>query len=198
MITILIPCYEEDKIIERSIQENYEILVKHPIIIVDKKGGDKFLFLNQQGNMNIQYFTQNTSFWFARRFGLEFVKTKYVLNLDVDTVLPKGYIEQAIAILEARPEVGAVTAEYAEPFNNNHHLGFGNSVWRTEQLKELYDWRLTTKQPSMCECNHMWDKLMKKELKVETLPMEAIHLKGQTLHRNIYKEEQHYNSGDTK
>ena len=165
-LTILIPCCEKDEIVERSIQENYEILVKYPLVIVDKKGGDKFISLEQQGNINIQYFDQDTSFWFARRFGLEFVKTKYVLNLDADTILPEGYIEEAIRILETHPEIGAVTAEYADPFNNNHHKGFGNSIWRTEQLKELYDWRLTQGQEfKPCECEYMWNKLEKKRKK---------------------------------
>jgi hypothetical protein len=194
-LTILISCCEEDKLVERSILENYEILVKYPLVIMDKKGGDKFISFEQQGNMNIQYFDQNTSFWFARRFGLEFVKTKYVLCLDVDTVLPPHYVESALSILESKSEVGAVALDYAAPFHQGH-LAFGTSIWRTEQLKELYDWRLkeVDQSPVMCECRYMWHKLDTKGLKIETLPMEAIHMK-EIHHQKIYKGEQPYSNG---
>lgn len=176
-LTILIPCAERTELVEWSIQGNEEILTKYPLVIVDREGGDTFVSFEQQGNMNIQYFDQNTSFWFARRFGLEFVKTKYVLNLDVDTVLPPEYIEKAIEILETHPEVGAVALDYAYPYKQNH-LAFGTSIWRTKQLKELYDWRLTSDQPfGVCECKYMWTKVEAKGMKVETLPMEAKHLK---------------------
>jgi cellulose synthase/poly-beta-1,6-N-acetylglucosamine synthase-like glycosyltransferase len=176
-LTILISCCEEDKLVEKSIQENYEILVKYPLIIVDKKGGDKFISLEQQGNMDIQYFDQNTSFWFARRFGLEFVKTEYVLCLDVDTVLPKGYIEQAIEILESYPDVVAIALDYAPPHTQGH-LAFGTSIWRTEVLKELYTWRLTQGQQFRpCECEYMWRKIENAHMHLKTLPMQAKHLK---------------------
>lgn len=196
-LTILIPCCERDELIERSIRENYEIFLKYPIVIVDKEGGDKFLLLNQQGNMDIQYFAQNTSFWFARRFGLEFVKTKYVLCLDVDTILPPHYIESALCILESKLEVGAIALDYAASYKQGH-LAFGTSIWRTEQLKELYDWRLTADQKFLpCECKYMWYKLGTKGLIVETLPMEATHLKGHIPHRNTYIPERQYINGES-
>lgn len=177
-LTILISCCEEDNLVDFSVQENYYILLKYPIVVVDKKGGDRFIFLEQQGNMDIQYFAQDTTWWFARRFGLEFVKTKYVLCLDVDTILPPHYIESAIYILESRPEVTCIALDYAEPHAQNH-LAFGTSIWRTEILKELYDWRLTADQKfGVCECKYMWNKVEKKGMKVETLPLEAKHLKG--------------------
>lgn len=178
-LTILITCCEEDDMVEKSMQDNYDILLKYPIVIVDKKGGDKFIQFEQQGNYDIQYFDQDTSFWFARRFGLEFVKTEYVLCLDVDTVLPKGYVEQAIWTLELDPKVAVVALNYSAPTKQDH-LAFGTSIWRTDLLKELYDWRLIEQPYFFCECKHMWNKVAKKGLKVETLPMEATHLKDIT------------------
>lgn len=178
MLTILIPVCESSEMVEKCIQGNENILTKYPLVIIDKEGGEAFVSFEQQGNMNIQYFNQNTSFWFARRFGLEFVKTEYVLNLDVDTILPEGYVEQAIEILEKNPDVYVVALNY--PLESNQtHLAFGTSIWRTEQLKELYDWRLTADQKfGMCECRYMWSKLKEKGFRKETLPMTAIHLKS--------------------
>lgn len=176
-LTILIPCSEKPEMVEASMIGNEDILTKYPLVIIDKEGGEAFVQFEQQGNYDIQYFAQHSNFWFARRFGLEFIKTRYVLCLDVDTVLPPLYIEKAIEILEAHPEVGAVALNYAEPYRQDH-LAFGTSVWRTDLLRSLYDWRLTADQSfNMCECKYMWTKLENRKMKVETLPMEAIHLK---------------------
>lgn len=171
MLTILIPVCESPEIVEKFIEGNEKILSKYPVIVVNKKGGELFEMFA------LVVFNQNTSFWFARRFGLEFVKTKYVLNLDVDTILPEGYVEQAIEILENNPDVYAVALNYPKE-SNQTHLAFGTSIWRTEQLKELYDWRLTSNQTeAFCECRYMWTKLKEKGLRKETLPMTATHLK---------------------
>jgi len=46
------------------------------------------------------------------------------------------------------------------------HLGFGQSIWRTELLKELYDWDITN---TMCECTYLWGKLNRTKYRLETL-----------------------------
>jgi len=173
-ITIVIPCSENPQLVLRSVEGNKEIYSKYPMIVVSKNGGGPFL------RFSPLYFKQDTSWWFARRFGLEFVKTKYVLCLDVDTILPPQYIEQAVELLEKDPKIGAVALNYAPPSTQNH-LAFGTSIWRTEELKNLYDWRLVP-IPSgikpLCECEYMWNKLTKLGLKVETLQMQATHIKN--------------------
>lgn len=175
-LTIVIPCCEKDEIVEKSMQDNYKILVKYPLVIIDKEGGDKFIQFEQQGNYDIHYFEQNTSWWFARRFGLEYVKTEYVLCLDVDTVLPPQYIEKAIELLENNSNIGVVALFYE--LSPQEHLAFGTSIWRTEYLKEIYDWRMSypPTDSRICECKYMWDKVLKNGKKVETLPMKAIHI----------------------
>lgn len=170
-LTILIPCSEKPELVERSIEENEKLFSSYPVIVVNKEGGDLFKMFA------LVVFDQNTSFWFARRFGLEFVKTKYVLNLDVDTVLPEGYVEQAIEILEKNPDVIAIALDYAPPYAQNH-LAFGTSIWRTDTLKELYDWRLTDRQAFRpCECEYMWKKVEEAHKHIRSLPMQAKHLK---------------------
>jgi hypothetical protein len=168
-LTILIPCFENPLLVKESVEKNRKIFSTHPIIVINKNGGEAF----KEFGIVIK---QNSSFWSARRFGLELVKTKYVLCLDVDTILPLQYIEQAIQILERKPKVGAIALNYAQPLSQDH-LAFGTSIWRTEQLKQLYDWRLTEKQYNTCECKYMWKKVEKEGMKIETLPMEAIHIK---------------------
>lgn len=178
-ITILISCLENPQIVLKSIEGNKEIYSKYPMIVVSKSGGEQFKIFSPL------FFQQDTSFWFARRFGLEFVKTKYVVCLDVDTILPPQYIESAIELLEKNLKIGAVALDYAPPCNQKH-LAFGTSIWRTEELKKLYDWRFAFPQldTKICECLYMWGKLEKAGLKVETLPMQAIHLKGFNILKN--------------
>jgi hypothetical protein len=169
-LTILIVCAEEPKLVELSIQKNLDVFKKYPLVIVNRRGGEPFKVFNSL------FFNQQTSFWFARRFGMEFVKTKYILCLDVDTVLPPQYIESAIQILETQPEVMVVASTYATPYTQDH-LAFGTSIWRTDILKELYDWRLTEKPTQFCECIYMWKKIFAIGKKVYSFEQNATHLK---------------------
>jgi hypothetical protein len=172
-LTVLIVCYEKLGVVQKFMERNHEILSKYPIVVVNKEGGE--LLRAQQ--FNVTFFNQDSSFWFARRFGLEFVETKYVLNLDVDTIIPDGYIEQSISLMESDAKIGAVALNYAKPLEQDH-LAFGTSIWRTTELKLLYDWRISAKITDLCECKYMWGKLKIISKRVETLPMEAIHIKG--------------------
>ena len=176
VLTIVIPSSGKLKF-ENQVkfaEGNKEIFLKYPIIIISKIKDEVFK------SFSSLFFVQNTSFWFARRFGLEFVKTKYVLCLDTDTVLPLRYVEQSVEILENNYRVGAIALNYEEPYKQNH-LAFGTSVWKTELLKELYDWKLTGNESSLCECLYMWKKLEKHGYLLETLSSNAKHLKNPLL-----------------
>ena len=73
-----------------------------------------------------------------------------------------------------RPEIVVVVAiDYEKP---QGHLAFGTSIWRTEVLKQLYDWE--SEKVGDCECIHMWKKVHCAGLQIETLPYRAKHLKS--------------------
>jgi GT2 family glycosyltransferase len=169
-LTIVIPVFEKLEIVEKFAEGNKEILSKYLTIVINKGGGESLKVSS--------LFQQNTTFWFARRFGLEFVSTKYVLCLDVDTILPPQYIEQAIEILEKSQNVGAVALYYSN--TKQDHAAFGTSIWRTHELRDLYDWRIgfPPVDMNMCECKYMWKKLEKTGKKVEVLLIQALHLKS--------------------
>jgi len=171
-LTILIPVCENPILIEAMLRKNAKLFSTYPLIVVNRVGGEPFKQLGER----IKFFTQQTQWWIARRFGLEFVETKYVLNLDADTVIPLEYPEKAIEILESKPEVAAVALNYYPPYQLDH-LGFGTSIWRTSQLKELYDWRMTPNSTTECECKYMWEKVKEKKMLVETLPFLAKQIK---------------------
>ena len=169
-LTITIPIFEDPALVAIIIKENSAIFSKYPLVIINKSGGDQFRTIQ----LGIKLFDQDSTWWEARKFALDYVQTKYVLCLDLDTVLTPQYIEQAIEILESRPEVVCVAINYAEPFHQDH-LAFGTSVWRLDILKQLYDWNQSRKS---CECKYMWEKVTSIGMKVETLPMEAKHMRN--------------------
>ncbi len=50
----------------------------------------------------------------ARNAGIKAARGRYILPLDADNRLGAGYIEQAIAVLEIRPEIGVVYSDCRE------------------------------------------------------------------------------------
>lgn len=172
-LTIVVPCDERPEVVVSGLVQNLELYKTYPIIVVNKRGAEPFRQLP-----NAHIFEQpDTPFWFARRFAYEFVKTPFTLNLDVDTVLPKNYVSNALELLKTPGvKVAAVALDYAEPYNQTH-LAFGTSVWRTELLRRLYNWRLTPDQEKTCECLHMWTQVVNAGYEIESFPEPAKHLK---------------------
>jgi hypothetical protein len=176
MLTILIPVYEKESIVEKFIEGNREILSKFPLIVVNREGGSR---LRQFPNVTYLYDDyRELPFWDARRLGLSFVKTRYVLNLDVDTILPLQYIEDAIYFLEHMEDLDVVAINYKKPHNQDHP-SFGTSIWRTEVMSKLYDYKPENYPNCICECKYMWNKMIENNIVGLTLlKYEAIHLRG--------------------
>lgn len=173
MLTIVISVKEYRGISQKFLESNKEVLVKYPTIVIDSGGGEllkKYCFL---------YIRKEVPFWEARKLGYSKVKTPFILNLDADVIVPKGYVEKALEILKQQKILGAVSIffEDEDVAGLRSHKGileFGVSLWKTELLKSLYDYR---KPNSCCECIYMWRQLEKAGFRLETLPMRAKHLK---------------------
>lgn len=166
LLIILIPIKEKPEIVDECITGNSIIFAKYPVFVLDSFGGNGF-----KNGIAQFYENKNMKFWEARNYLLSKVQSKYVLNLDVDTILPEGYIEKTLEILENNPEVGAIAIDYE---TLQGHLSFGTSIWRTDILKKYYDWNSTQRE---CECIYMWNKIRANGLKMETLSLRAKHLK---------------------
>ncbi|MQY62144.1 glycosyltransferase [archaeon] len=170
-ITIVLPVFEEPEIVAKFVNSNKEILKKYPVIVIDRKGGD---ILKEYAS-----FYRKTSCptigWplgSSRGFLIRRVQTKFTLNLDIDVLLPKNFLKESLKKFKD-PQVAAVALDYEKP---QGHLAFGPSIWRTEILQKLYDWRFW--KTRKCECIYMWDKLHGERNKLETLNMRAKHLKS--------------------
>jgi len=181
-LTIVIPV-KNPLSLEDFIKSNIEVLKDNKVIVIDSGGGETLEPYCEK------YFKQDLRMWEARKLGYAEVTTKFTLNLDSDTILPLEYVKEALEILK-NDKAEAVAIDYEKL---QGHYAFGTSIWKTEQLKKLYDYEInlvsdgkivkvgsrtySTLNNGWCECTYMWRKLKLSGGRLETLPFRAKHLK---------------------
>jgi len=178
-LTIVVPIKNPKKLDEWLRQMEW-LLKEHRAIIIDSGGGEKLEAFSWK------YVKKDLTEWEARELGYSFVETPLVLNLDVDTVLPIEYVQEALELLRSgKADVTAI--DYVESIG---HYGLGTSMWRTDVLKEVYDYppkalELAMKEePShwhvfrytICECIYVWNKLCALKKKFVPLLYKAVNL----------------------
>jgi hypothetical protein len=170
-ITIALPVFEEPEIVAKFIEGNKKILEKHPLIVIDRKGGEA---LKEYASFYRKTCcpTIGLPLGSSRKFLVGRVQTEFTLNLDVDVLLPKNFVKESLKKFED-PKVAVVALDYEDL---QGHLAFGPSIWRTEVLQKLYDWEF--RKTRECECIYMWGKVRGAGYKIETLCMRAKHLKS--------------------
>jgi hypothetical protein len=182
-LTIVIPVKDSPDL-QRFVRENLEVLSASKKVVIDSGRGE------QLGSLpNTLLFQKQVPMWEARRIGYEEVKTPFTLNLDADTILPKGYVLGSLNILR-KNSCDAVAIDYDPP---QGHYAFGTSIWRTDLLKKLYDYPpraveklirvgeqewITAFQNGFCECTYMWARLIRSGGKLENPGYRARHIKN--------------------
>ena len=141
------------------------LLAQCTVITIDTEGGEQLKEFSDIYEKGIIRMT------IARKHAYSLVKTPFILNLDADNILPKGYVDEALMLLQNQEDVAVVAIDYEKCLG---HYGFGTSLWRTEVLKAFYDYK---EGNVLCECVYMWRKVHQAKLKIETLPYRAGHLK---------------------
>jgi hypothetical protein len=159
---------EQSQMVQQFINYYKEFLRKCSLIVVDSQGAEA---LKSHATVYIKKFLPLDQ---ARSLAISKLETPYALMVDVDTHLPHNYIKEAYTLLLKEADVVAI--DYNPP---QGHLAFGASMWKTEVLKKLYDWRMGSKH---CECIHMWNRIHQNKLKLATLPYTARHNKHEPLH----------------
>lgn len=174
--------------LDAFIQGNKELFDKCTLIVVDSGGGAE---LARHSDV---YEKRSCTFWDARRWAYGRVLTELTLNLDADVILPSNFLWRAKSKL--RDSVAAVSIFYADVGHCQGALEFGASLWRSDVLKDLYDFTWNKTLPGelvkvgehafaslnngWCECTYMWRKLARAGLKLETLDglgvNRAVHL----------------------
>lgn len=132
-------------------------------IVVDSGGGAEL------SSIADLYIKSVFSEWEARELGISKVETSLTLNLDCFNILPEQYVKSAVDLLtNNRADVTAI--DYEESIG---HYGFGTSIWRTDILREVYDYppkpleiKLKDEKGeshiykhSICECQWMWNRV---------------------------------------
>ena len=164
-VSIVIPVKENPNVVRGFVSGNLDILKNYPVYVVNKEGGEileKFYSYLKDTTLDMVA---------ARKKGLEWVTTEFVVMLDVDTVLPKGFIDAALLVFSNHINVVVVALDYEK---SQGHYAFGASIWRTEILKDLYD---IDPRKDLCECMQMWHKVQQSGFLIKTLNMRAEHLR---------------------
>lgn len=168
------------------IDGNRKYLEKFPVIVIDAGGGTELIKYAKL------YLVNNVNLTEARKVGYSLVQTPFILNLDCDVLIPDGYIESALELFKRNKDIGAISIFYDNLEHCQGALEFGISIWRTEILKNLYDFSFNKVNDGILmrigpnifsslnngwyECTYMWRKLKDCELKLETLNFRAKHL----------------------
>jgi len=186
-LSIVVPIWNP-KNIKKFVALNKEYLQQYPLIVIDSGGGED---LKQLAHY---YIKEKMSLSEARRHGYTNTTTEFTLNLDCDVIIPKRYIEKAKEQLMQNTKIGAISLFIETPSHNMGILDFGCSIWRTNILKQLYDYNpqkfgkhVIQIAPShyvivgcpYCECSYMWRQLIVNGYKLDIVPefMIAEHLK---------------------
>jgi len=111
-VSVVIPCYNLGEYLEGAVRSVREQTFKdYEIIIVNDGSTDAATVsvlaeMSRQGIEVVNISHRGPSA--ARNEGIRRGRGKYVLPLDADDCIAPKYLEHAIAILDARPEVGIV------------------------------------------------------------------------------------------
>jgi glycosyltransferase involved in cell wall biosynthesis len=135
--SVVIPCYNAEKFIGETIESVLKSDCNDwEIIIVDDGSSDNSVevvkYYQKKDNRISYYRIPNQGPSFARNYGIEKAKGKYILPLDADDKISSDYISLATDILNKNNETKVVYA-HAELFGNT------NEHWElpTFQLKNL-------------------------------------------------------------
>jgi len=167
------------------LDHNSKYFLQYPLLVVDSGGGESLERFSKF------YLRKDVSIWKARRITIQECKTDLIFFLDSDVLIPEGYIEKACSHFLRNRNLGAVSILHS-PIDHFGTLPFGVSIWRTEVIKELYDYfprrvnrklvkvddnYYTTGKRYFCECLYMWNKLIQSGRDLETFNFKAIHLR---------------------
>jgi glycosyltransferase involved in cell wall biosynthesis len=114
-VSVIIPCFNQGKYLHDAVQsvlnQRYDSL---EIIIVDDGSTDsttlEVLDTYRSPAIRVVH-TANQGLSRARNNGISLAQGQYILPLDADDSIAEGYISQAVATLDANPQVGIVYGE---------------------------------------------------------------------------------------
>ncbi|BHH82707.1 glycosyltransferase family A protein [Desulforhopalus sp. 52FAK] len=111
-VSVIIPCYNQGKYVLDTLDSVLTQSYQHVEVIIVNDGSDDqdtFSILNQINIQNVQILhTSNQGLAAARNNGIGKATGDFILPLDADDLIEPGYVEQAVAVLEKKTEIGIV------------------------------------------------------------------------------------------
>lgn len=112
LVSVVIPCYNHGAYLDEAVDSVLrQTFVDFEIVIVNDGSSDpetvRLLSEYQRPKTRVLH-TSNSGVSSARNTGIRSAKGSYILPLDADDRIAPGYLDRAVAILDARPEVGVV------------------------------------------------------------------------------------------
>lgn len=112
VVSIIIPCYNQGAFLTDSIGSVLaSTMEEYEIIVVDdgSTDGETRRILEELDYPRTRVLrTENGGLAAARNNGIAAARGRYILPLDADDRIGPDYLEQGVAVLNARPEVGIV------------------------------------------------------------------------------------------
>lgn len=108
LVSIIVPCYNQEDFIDEALQSVYEqTFVDWECIVIDDGSTDKSEERIQKwiskDSRFIYYYKDNGGIAETRNYGIKCAKGKFILPLDGDDKLHNDYVRQAIAIFTEQP-----------------------------------------------------------------------------------------------
>lgn len=138
-VTVVIPCYNHgaflDEAVDSVLAQSFE---DFEIIVVDDGSTDQETVRLLEGYKRPKttvIHTANSGVSSARNTGIRHAGGIYILPLDADDRIAPTYLEKAVALLDARPEVGIV-------YCDEEMFGEREGVWdlpEYDPVAELFD-----------------------------------------------------------
>ncbi|MFQ5476613.1 MAG: glycosyltransferase [Nitrosopumilus sp.] len=111
LVSILIPAYNEEKVIRKTIESALEIdYSKKEIIIIDDGSTDKTLSIAktfQRDNVKVLH-KENSGKATALNYGINFAKGEILTILDADTIAGKNSLKEIVKVFESSSDIGGV------------------------------------------------------------------------------------------
>jgi glycosyltransferase involved in cell wall biosynthesis len=109
LVTIVVPCYGQARFLEEAVDS--ALGQTHPaieVVVVDDAAPDGWLAAGIAQQFGVQFVRTPVTRGpgGARNAGVAAGNGQYVLPLDADDVLAPDYVEKAVAVLDARADVG--------------------------------------------------------------------------------------------
>lgn len=116
LVSVVIPCYNYGNYLEEAIDSCIRSTYKNIEIIVVNDGSKDPLTVKVLTRLNkpdtVIIHQNNKGSSAARNRGIAEGRGKYILPLDADDKIESTYIEEAVEVLEEKPEIGFVTCWY--------------------------------------------------------------------------------------